>query len=58
MIAAVAHYLWAVKQDITLPVLYFVIVAALLGSRVLLRRKASPRPQAVTTPASGASSGQ
>jgi methionine sulfoxide reductase heme-binding subunit len=58
MIAAVAHYLWAVKQDITLPVLYFVIVAVLLGSRVLMRRKASPRPQGVTSAASGASSGQ
>lgn len=39
MIAATVHYLWAVKQDITLPVLYFVIVAVLLGSRVLLWRR-------------------
>lgn len=56
MIAAVAHYLWAVKQDITLPVLYFVIVALLLGVRVLMRRQGSPRPHAVTTGPSDASS--
>jgi methionine sulfoxide reductase heme-binding subunit len=56
MIAAVAHYLWAVKQDITLPVLYFVIVAVLLGARVLLRRQARHRAPAVTTSAAEASS--
>jgi len=56
MIAAVAHYLWAVKQDITLPVLYIVIVAVLLGVRLVLRRRASPRPHTVTTTPADASS--
>lgn len=39
MIAATAHYLWAVKRDITLPVLYFVVVALLLGFRVVIWRR-------------------
>jgi sulfoxide reductase heme-binding subunit YedZ len=39
MIAATAHYLWAVKKDITTPVIYFVIVAVLLGFRLYMRAR-------------------
>lgn len=39
MLAGLVHYLWAVKKDITLPVIYFVVVAVLLGSRWFLRRR-------------------
>ncbi len=39
MIAATVHYLWAVKRDITLPVLYFVVVAVLLGFRLVMWRR-------------------
>lgn len=56
MIAAVAHYLWAVKKDITLPVLYFVIVAVLLGTRLLLRHRSRQRAPAVTAGPAKASS--
>jgi sulfoxide reductase heme-binding subunit YedZ len=44
MIAAVVHYLWAVKRDITLPVLYVVIVGLLLGARVVMRRHGIAKP--------------
>ncbi len=36
-IAACFHYAWAVKKDIALPILYGVIIAALLGTRVVRR---------------------
>lgn len=40
-IAGVVHYYWLVKSDIRGPLLYFVLVAALLGCRVAVRgRKA------------------
>ncbi len=39
MLAATVHYLWAVKRDITLPVVYFVVVAVLLGFRVVMWRR-------------------
>ncbi len=46
VLAAMVHYLWAVKKDITLPVTYFVIVAVLLGGRLVLRRRATRRAPA------------
>lgn len=53
MIAGTVHYLWAVKKDITLPVLYFVVVAVLLGARVVLRRRRAPsRPAQLSGPES------
>ncbi len=39
MIAATVHYLWAVKRDITLPVLYFVVVTVLLAFRLVMWRR-------------------
>lgn len=39
MLAAITHYLWAVKRDITLPVVYFIAVAGLLGFRIVMRRR-------------------
>ena len=36
----VVHYLWLVKKDITQPVLYGVVLAALLGMRLVWRRRA------------------
>ncbi len=47
MIAATVHYLWAVKRDITLPVVYFVVVAVLLGFRVVMWRRKRVRGDAV-----------
>ena len=43
IIAGTVHYLWAVKKDITLPVLYFAVVALLLGTRLVLRRRQQHR---------------
>lgn len=39
MLAAITHYLWAVKLDITLPVIYFIAVGFLLGFRFVMHRK-------------------
>ena len=39
MLAAITHYLWAVKLDITLPVIYFVVVGVLLGFRLVTYRR-------------------
>jgi sulfoxide reductase heme-binding subunit YedZ len=36
----VVHYLWLVKKDITQPVLYGLVLAALLGMRIVWRRRA------------------
>jgi methionine sulfoxide reductase heme-binding subunit len=38
-ITATTHYLWAVKKDTFWPIVYFLLFAALLGARVLARRK-------------------
>jgi sulfoxide reductase heme-binding subunit YedZ len=54
VVAALIHFLWAVKRDVTLPVLYIIGVTLLLGARVLLRRRA----RRVTPAAGQASSGQ
>lgn len=37
-VAAVVHYYWLVKLDATLPMLYAVVLALLLGSRLVLRK--------------------
>jgi sulfoxide reductase heme-binding subunit YedZ len=37
-VAGVLHYLWLVKKDVTYPVLYGVVLALLLGSRLWLAR--------------------
>jgi methionine sulfoxide reductase heme-binding subunit len=34
LLAGITHYLWAVKKDVTLPVLYFVAAAVLIGWRL------------------------
>ncbi len=39
VIAAIVHYLWAVKKDVTLPVVYLIAVSLLLGVRLLWRRR-------------------
>ncbi len=52
MLAGLVHYLWAVKKDITLPVIYFVVVAVLLGTRIVLRYRAkrqAPEKRAATS---------
>ena len=41
-ITATTHYLWAVKKDTFWPVVYFVVFAALLGMRIIQRRKRAP----------------
>jgi methionine sulfoxide reductase heme-binding subunit len=38
-ITATTHYLWAVKKDTFWPIVYFVLFAALLGARLLNRRR-------------------
>lgn len=43
-VTATIHYLWAVKKDTFVPILYFGIFAALLGFRLIWRRGVSPRP--------------
>jgi methionine sulfoxide reductase heme-binding subunit len=56
-VAGVLHYLWLVKKDIRLPLLYGAVLIVLLGSRVwLARERARDRrrtsaPEAKTQPA-------
>jgi sulfoxide reductase heme-binding subunit YedZ len=47
----VLHFWWMVKADITEPAIYAVILAALLGYRLVTRRpRARPAPRAVAQP--------
>ncbi len=39
-VGGVVHYLWLVKKDITQPVLYGLVLAVLLGMRIVWRRRA------------------
>lgn len=43
-VTATIHYLWAVKKDTFVPILYFGIFASLLGFRLIWRRGRSPLP--------------
>lgn len=43
-VTATIHYLWAVKKDTLVPILYFGIFAALLGFRLIWRRGRTPPP--------------
>lgn len=43
-VTATIHYLWAVKKDTFVPILYFGIFATLLGFRLLWRRGRPPAP--------------
>lgn len=43
-VTATIHYLWAVKKDTLVPILYFGIFAALLGFRLIWRRGRTPVP--------------
>jgi sulfoxide reductase heme-binding subunit YedZ len=47
-ILASLHFLWLVKRDVTLPVAYLVVLALLLGSRLLLLRNRGAAPRAST----------
>ena len=47
-IAAVVHYWWLVKKDITDPLIYAVILGVLLGFRIVV--KLSKRPERVSIP--------
>jgi sulfoxide reductase heme-binding subunit YedZ len=51
-IAGVVHYWWLVKADVRRPIIYGVIVAALLGFRVVNRRR-DARRAAVSRPPAG-----
>ena len=44
-ILAGLHFLWLVKRDVTRPVVYIVVIALLLGVRLLFRRGAAPSPR-------------
>jgi len=48
-ILAGLHFLWLVKRDVTKPVAYLIVIALLLGARLLLRRapRAAPSASAV-----------
>ena len=46
----VVHYWWLVKQDVTLPALYAVLLAVLLGVRALWREQERRRQLAVGAP--------
>jgi sulfoxide reductase heme-binding subunit YedZ len=45
-ILAGLHFLWLVKRDVTKPVAYLIVIAVLLGARVLWRRAAGVAPRA------------
>ncbi len=46
----VVHYLWLVKKDISQPVLYGLVLAALLGIRLVWRRRSLAAQAAVSRP--------
>jgi len=50
-IGGVIHYWWLVKKDITQPLIYAVILAALLGYRLWVRYQARPMPAVSRPPA-------
>jgi sulfoxide reductase heme-binding subunit YedZ len=55
-IAGVVHYYWLVKSDVTVPVRFAVVVAILLGYRVvayLLEKRKAPPPSSRRGPARG-----
>ncbi len=49
-VGGVVHYLWLVKKDITQPVLYGLALAALLGIRLVWRRRSLAAQTAVSRP--------
>ncbi len=54
-LAGVIHYWWLVKADVRLPEIYALILAVLLGTRVIIaRRKRLQPPAAVARPQSAA----
>jgi sulfoxide reductase heme-binding subunit YedZ len=60
-IAAVLHFLWLVKADLFQPLVFAVVLAVLLGARVVSRRPDGPRrrrepPRALPTEPTGLSS--
>lgn len=42
-ITATIHYLWAVKKDTFVPIVYFAVFATLLGARLVWRKKRGSR---------------
>lgn len=56
-IAGVVHYLWLVKIDIRPPLVYAVVLAVLLGSRVWFNYARRPTRRVVATPRVGADVG-
>jgi methionine sulfoxide reductase heme-binding subunit len=48
------HYLWAVKKDTFYPLVYFALFAALLGYRVMNRRRTIERRATAATTTRGA----
>lgn len=50
VLAGLAHHTWAVKKDLSLPILYFAIIVALLLARMLgrgsVQRRRAPRTNA------------
>ena len=56
-IAGVVHYLWLVKIDIRPPLVYAVVLAVLLGSRVWFNYARRPARRVVATPRVGADVG-
>jgi sulfoxide reductase heme-binding subunit YedZ len=55
----VLHFWWMVKRDITEPAIYALVLAVLLGYRVVVRlkdrrRRARPAPRAVAQPRANA----
>lgn len=49
-VGGVVHYLWLVKKDITQPVLYGLVLMALLGMRWVWRRRAQQAQAATSRP--------
>lgn len=49
-IAAVVHFYWLVKADVTEPLVYAGVLAALLGARVVARQRARGRARAKIEP--------
>jgi sulfoxide reductase heme-binding subunit YedZ len=52
-IAAVVHYWWLVKKDITDPLIYGVILSVLLGFRIVVKLRGRAEPKTSLVEASG-----
>jgi sulfoxide reductase heme-binding subunit YedZ len=52
-VLGVVHFWWLVKKDVTEPLAFAVVIALLLGARLVSRRTAPPQSRPASRPAAG-----